>query len=138
MHLNLTNNKDNSERKKKTVMICDNEQDVHLFALVFKSQYNVILVNSGEECIKRYTEEIYRGNKIHLVILDYKLGSSMLGDSVARKINEFNKTNIILISAYDVDHSLVQELEEGKYISKYIKKPVTNDFLTDLVTEIVH
>ena len=138
MHLNLTNNKDNSERKKKTVMICDNEQDVlHLFALVFKSQYNVILVNSGEECIKRYTEEIHRGNKIHLVILDYKLGS-MLGDSVARKINEFNKTNIILISAYDVDHSLVQELEDSNYISKYIKKPVTNDFLTDLVTEIVH
>ena len=68
--------------------------------------------------------------------MDYKLGS-MWGDSVARKINECKGTNIILISAYDIDHSLVTELENGNYISKYVKKPIANDFLTDLVAEIV-
>jgi CheY-like chemotaxis protein len=96
----------------------------------------VITVDSGEECIEKYTEETRRGNRIHLILLDYKLGT-MWGDSVARKINEYNETNIILISAFDVDHSLVTELENGKYISKYVKKPIENDFLTELVTEIV-
>jgi CheY-like chemotaxis protein len=127
----------NTERKKKTIMICDNERVVlHLFGLVLESRYNVITVDSGEECIEKYTEEMRRGNKIHLILLDYKLGS-MWGDFVARKINEYNETNIILISAYNVDHSLVTELENGNYISKYVRKPVANDFLTDLVAEIV-
>jgi len=126
--LKLTNNASNHERKKNTIMICDNEQDVlQLFGLVLESRYNVITVDSGEECIEKYTEETRRGNKIHLILLDYKLGS-MWGDSVARKINEYKGTNIILISAYDIDHSLVTELENGNYISKYVKKPVANDF----------
>lgn len=135
--MSLINNMSNTERKKKTIMICDNELDVlHLFGLVLESRYNVITVDSGEECIEKYTEETRRGNKIHLILLDYKLGS-MWGDFVARKINEYNETNIILISAYNVDHSLVTELESGNYISKYVRKPVANDFLTDLVAEIV-
>jgi CheY-like chemotaxis protein len=135
--LRLTNNASNHERKKKTIMICDNERDVlQLFGLVLESRYNVITVDSGEECIEKYTEETRRGNKIHLILLDYKLGS-MLGDSVARKINEYKGTNIILISAYDIDHSLVTELENGNYILKYVRKPVANNILTDLVAEIV-
>ncbi|HXW12809.1 MAG TPA: response regulator [Nitrososphaeraceae archaeon] len=122
--LNLTNNTSNHDRKRNTIMVCDNEQDVlHLFGLVLASRYNVITVDSGEECIEKYTEETRRGNRIHLILLDYKLGT-MWGDSVARKINEYNGTNIILISAFDVDHSLVTELENGKYISKYVKKPI--------------
>jgi hypothetical protein len=36
----------------------------------------------------------------------------------------FNGTKIILISAYDLDSSLVKELEENKYIVKYIEKPI--------------
>jgi CheY-like chemotaxis protein len=61
----------------------------------------------------------------------------MQGDSVARKIKERNGTKIILISAYDVDDGLVKELENGNYISKYIRKPIETDLLTDLVAEIV-
>ena len=57
--------------EKKTVMICEDEQDVLLsFELMLKSKYNLMLVDSGEECIAKYIEEINRGNKIHLVLLD--------------------------------------------------------------------
>ncbi|HZA70532.1 MAG TPA: response regulator [Nitrososphaeraceae archaeon] len=123
--------------KEKRKQLCDNERDVlQLFGLELESRYNVISVDSGEECIEKYTEETRHGNKIHLILLDYKLGG-IWGDSVARKINEYKGTNIILISAYDIDHSLVTELENGNYISKYVRKPVANDFLTDLVAEIV-
>ena len=93
------------------MMICDDEPDMRLlYGLVFGLRYDVIMVNSGEECIERYAEETKRGNKISLILLDYKLGG-MLGDSVARKIKECNETKIILNSAYDVNDVLVRELE---------------------------
>ena len=61
--------------EKKTVIICEDEPDVLLsFEIMLKSKYNLMLVDSGEECIAKSIEEINRGNKIDLVILDYRLG----------------------------------------------------------------
>jgi response regulator RpfG family c-di-GMP phosphodiesterase len=118
-------------------MICEDEPDVLLsFEQMLKSEFNIISAGSGEECIEKYVKEISRGNKIHLILLDYKL-SDMRGDSVARKINECNETKIILNSAYDIDDVLIKELENGNYISEYIQKPFDTDRLTDLVDEIV-
>ena len=118
-------------------MICENEPDVRLlFGLVLGSRYDVLMVDSGEECIERYIEETSLGNKIHLILLDYKL-DDMMGDSVARKIKEYSGTKIILNSAYSVDEVLVKELENGNYISKYIQKPFDTDRLTDLVAEMM-
>ena len=95
-----------------------------------------MLVDSGEECIAKYIEEINRGNKIDLVLLDYKL-CDIMGDSVARKIKEYGGTKIILISAFNIDGVLVKELENGSYISKYILKPLETDNLVNLIDEIV-
>jgi response regulator RpfG family c-di-GMP phosphodiesterase len=123
----LTYNHSNFERKKKTIMICDDEPDVLLsFEGTLRSIYDIIMVDSGEKCIEKYIEEKNRGNEIHLILLDYRLGSSMFGDSVARKIKEYNGTKIILISAYDLDGALLKELEDGNYIAKYIEKPNSN------------
>jgi response regulator RpfG family c-di-GMP phosphodiesterase len=134
--LNSTDNHDHLETKKKTVMICDDERDVLLFfKLVLESRYNIILVGSGEDCIVKYIEEKSRGNKIHLILLDYRLGR-MLGDSVARKIKEHDGTKIILISAYDLDHALLKELIDGDYIVKYVEKPIRTNDLIELVAEI--
>lgn len=109
---------------KKTVMICDDEQDLLLlFGLALESKYNVIQVGSGEDCIEKYLEEMNRRNKVHLILLDYRLGD-MFGDSVARTIKQYNGTKIILISAYDLDSALVKELEDNEYIVKYVKKPI--------------
>ena len=123
--------------EKKTVMICEDEPDVLLsFEIMLKSKYNLMLVDSGEECIAKYIEEINRGNKIDLVLLDYKL-CDLMGDSVARKIKEYGETKIILISAFNIDDVLVKELENGSYISKYILKPIETDNLVNLIDEIV-
>ena len=133
----LTYSHSNNERKKKTIMICDDERDVLLlFGLVFGSKYHVIMIDSGEECIDRFMEEKNQGNKIHLMLLDYKMGG-ILGDSVARKIKEYSGTKIILNTAYNVDDALVKELENGNYISKYLRKPIEIDLLTDIVSEII-
>ncbi|HZD35374.1 MAG TPA: response regulator [Nitrososphaeraceae archaeon] len=120
--------------KKKIVMICDDDPDLRqLFSQALKSRYDIILVGSGEDCIDRFIQEKYRGNRIHLLLLDYKLGD-MRGDLVARKIKELNGTKIILISAYDLDGELVQELEENNYIAKYIEKPI---HLTNLIETVI-
>ena len=76
------------DAEKKTIMVCDDEQDLRLlFGLTLRLKYNVIQVESGENCIEKYIEEKNRGNKIHLILLDYRLGD-MLGDAVARKIKD--------------------------------------------------
>jgi response regulator RpfG family c-di-GMP phosphodiesterase len=126
-----------SGTKEKTVMICDDERDLlELFGQALKSKYNIISVDSGEDCIGRFIEEKNRGNRIHLILLDYKL-SDMLGDSVARKIKEYNGVKIILISAYDLDDDFVRELKENNYIVKYIEKPVHLTNLISLVADTV-
>ena len=123
--------------EKKTVIICEDEPDVLLsFEIMLKSKYNIMLVDSGEECIAKYIEEINRGNRIDLVLLDYRL-CDIMGDSVARKIKEYGETKIILISAFNIDGVLVKELENGSYISKYILKPIETDSLVNLIDEIV-
>ena len=123
--------------RKKTVMICDDEQDLlQVFELALESKYNVILASSGEDCIDRFLGEKNRGNKIHLILLDYRLGD-MFGDSVARTIKQYNGTKIILISAYDLDSALVKELEENNHIANYIKKPIQIDDLIELVADTV-
>ena len=127
----------NPAPEKKTIMICDDEQDLLLlFGLALGSKYNVILVESGENCIEKYVEEKSLGNKIHLILLDYRLGD-MLGDSVAKKIKEYNGTKIILISVYDLDNTFVKELEESKYIAKYIEKPIELTNLMEIVSSMI-
>ena len=118
-------------------MVCDDEPDLRLlFGQILGSKYNVILVESGENCIEKFIEEKNRGNKIHLLLLDYRLGD-MFGDSVARKIKEYNGIKIILISAYDLDDDFIKELEENNYISKYIEKPIHLTNLMELVADTI-
>jgi CheY-like chemotaxis protein len=123
---------------KKTVKICDDERDLlELFGLALEIKYNVILVSSGEDCIDKYIDEKNQGNKIHLILLDYRLGG-IFGDSVARKIKEYNGTKIILISAYDLDGELVKDLEENKYIAKFVEKPILINSLIELVADTIN
>jgi response regulator RpfG family c-di-GMP phosphodiesterase len=133
----FTYNQHKFSTEKKTIMICEDEPDVLLsFEQMLKSKYNIIVVDSGEECIEKYLEEINRGNKIHLILLDYKL-RGMMGDSVAHKIKEYGDAKIILISAYYINDELIKELENSGYISKYIIKPIDTECLIYLIDEIV-
>ena len=126
------------DAEKKTVMVCDDEQDLRLlFGLTLKLKYNVIQVESGKNCIEKYIEEKNRGNKIHLILLDYRLGD-MLGDTVARKIKAYNGVKIILISAYELDQALIKELEKSKFIVEFIEKPIEPANLIEIVGRTIN
>lgn len=109
---------------KKVIMICDDEIDLlDMYKKALERDYDVIIVDSGKDCIERYIEEKHRGKRIHVLLLDYKLGD-MLGDIVACKISELNGVKTLLISAYDLDQKMVNDLIDRRCIVGTIKKPI--------------
>lgn len=122
---------------KKTVMICDDEVDLlNMYRMALERVYNVIIVDSGKECIERYIAEKHGGKKIHVLLLDYKLGD-MLGDIVACKISELNGVKTLLISAYDLDEKMVKDLINRRCIVGTIKKPIRLPAMMQQIDEIL-
>ena len=111
-------------KNRKVVMICEDEKELlDLYSRVLELTYDVIKVCSGAECIREYLENKANGSPVDLLFLDYKLGD-MLGDDVAKTIKKMNGIKIILISAYNLDEPIKNELLENKYIEKFLQKPI--------------
>lgn len=109
---------------KRTVMICDDERDIlDLYRRVLRSKFDVLTVASGCECLEKYKEEKAQGNRIDLVLVDYRLGD-ILGDEVACKIKELNGTKVAMISAYEPDPELIEKLKSMNCIIDWMKKPM--------------
>ena len=120
---------------RKTVMICDDETDLlNMYKKSLELDFEVITVDSGKDCIEKYIEENHKGRKIHVLLLDYKLGD-MLGDIVACKISELNGVKTLLISAYDLDQEMVKDLIARRCIVGTIRKPIRLPALTQQIQE---
>jgi CheY-like chemotaxis protein len=123
------------EAIKRTVLICDDERDLLLmFAIELQTKYNVLTAKSGEECIKICLDAKRSGRKIDLILLDYKLGDTT-GDHVAHKIKELNEVKIIIITAYEVNHDIVRQLEDNKLVIDIVQKPIAIDLLMAKVAQ---
>ena len=109
---------------RKTVMICDDETDLlYLFKSALEPTYHVLAVESGRDCIEKFIEEKQKGEKVDVLLLDYKLGD-MLGDIVACKIHELNGVKTFLISAYELERAVVSNLMERRCIIGFMRKPI--------------
>lgn len=109
---------------RKTVMICDDETDIlELFRYTLESTYNVLIVDSGKQCIERFLEEKHKGKTVDVLLLDYKLGD-MMGDTVACEIHQLNGVKTILFSAYELEHSMIKHLIELGCINGFLRKPI--------------
>jgi CheY-like chemotaxis protein len=109
---------------RKTVMICDDETDLlYLFKSALEPTYHVLAVESGRGCIEKFIEEKQKGEKVDVLLLDYKLGD-MLGDIVACKIHELNGVKTFLISAYELERAVVSNLMERRCIIGFMRKPI--------------
>jgi response regulator RpfG family c-di-GMP phosphodiesterase len=105
-------------------MICDDEVDLLvLFKYALEPTYRVIAAESGRDCIEKFIEEKHNGKKVDILILDYKLGD-MLGDIVACKIHELNGVKTFLISAYELEQALINQLMERRCIVGVMRKPI--------------
>jgi CheY-like chemotaxis protein len=106
-------------------MICEDEPDLlDLYYRALRSKYNVLTVTSGYECIERYVQHNGQGNKIDVLLIDYRL-EDILGDEVACKIKDMDGTKAVMISAYEPEPALVDMLKEKNCIVEWFKKPMS-------------
>jgi response regulator RpfG family c-di-GMP phosphodiesterase len=106
-------------------MVCDDESDVlRAYKIALASRYSVLTASSGEDCLRKYETEVRKGGKVDVLLLDYRLGD-MSGDEVACKIRDMDGTKIILISAYEINNSFLNELKRRRCITTFVKKPIT-------------
>jgi len=113
------------DEQKKTVMICDDEEDIlSIYSNFLRRKFNIITATSGEMCLSKYQAQRTLGKKIDVLLLDYRLGD-MLGDEVACKIKALDGTKTILISAYEIEKSILSKLKQTECIASDMKKPVS-------------
>jgi response regulator RpfG family c-di-GMP phosphodiesterase len=114
-----------SDAPRRTVMICDDEEDIlTLYGNFLKRKFNIITATSGEMCLSKYQMEMKQDKKVDVLLLDYRLGD-MLGDEVACKIKDLDGNKTILISAYEIDKSVLTKLSEAGCIVSDMKKPIS-------------
>ena len=109
---------------RNTVMVCNDEADLlYLFKSALEPAYNVLAAESGKSCIEKFVEVKQKGKKVDVLLLDYKLGD-MQGDVVVCKILELNGVKTFLISADELQQTLINDLIESKCIIGVMGKPI--------------
>jgi DNA-binding response OmpR family regulator len=123
-------------KRRKSILVCDDESDLLLmFQIHLESQYNVLTVVTGKECIDRVSELKKKNEMIDLVLLDYKLGD-ITGENVARKIRETEKNiKILMITAFELDDHVVKNMIQNRYIDDIINKPIQLEELSKKIEE---
>jgi DNA-binding response OmpR family regulator len=121
---------------RRSILVCDDESDLLLmFQIHLESQYNVLTVVSGKECIDKVNELKKKNEMIDLVLLDYKLGD-ISGENVARKIRETEKNiKILMITAFELDDHIVKNMIQNRYINDIINKPIQLEELSKKIKE---
>ncbi len=121
-------------KKQNTLLICDDEPDLlELYGAMLSDDYKIMKASTGNECIDKYTE---MKDKISVILLDFRI-QEMTGDKVARDIKKINGAKIILISAYEIDHKLIQRLKDEKIIMEFVSKPISIQTLKRIVSKTI-
>jgi two-component system, sporulation sensor kinase E len=124
-------------KKEHTLLICDDEPDLlELYAAMLSDDYKIMKASSGEECIRKYIETKEKMDDITVILLDFRIGE-VTGDKVARDIKEINGAKIILISAYEINHDLIQRLKDERVIVEFVPKPVSLDTLKRIIAKTI-
>jgi DNA-binding response OmpR family regulator len=124
------------KKVRRSILVCDDESDLLLmFQIHLESQYNVLTVVSGRECIDKINELKKKNEKIDLVLLDYKLGD-ISGENVAREIREIEKNiKILMITAFELEDHVVKDMIKNRYINDIINKPIQLEELSKKIEE---
>lgn len=123
-------------RTQHTVIICDEEEEIlNLYAAMLSVDYRVVKASPGKEFIQKYSEtkRKVKQNQTIVVLMDYKLLDTT-GDILARQIKDMNCVKVILVSAFDIDHSFISKLKNEKIISEFLRKPFNIATLKEIIT----
>lgn len=103
---------------------------------MLSDDYKIVKASTGEECIRKYIEMKEKMGGITVILLDFRIGE-VTGDKVAQDIKEINGAKIILISAYEIDHDLIQRLKDENVIVEFVSKPITLDTLKRIIAKTI-
>ncbi|MFC1867407.1 sigma-54-dependent transcriptional regulator [Thermodesulfobacteriota bacterium] len=114
--------------KKATILVVDDEYGVRQsFNMVLKSEYNVLLAESGEEAIDFFTKY-----SVDLILLDIIL-PKVSGLELLEKFKEMDpNTEIIMVTAVRAIKTAVQAIKLGAY--DYVVKPFVVEDILNVVS----
>lgn len=125
------------QKKEHRLLICDDEPDLlELCAAMLNDDYKIVKAASYEECIRKYIETKEKMGDITVILFDFRVGG-VTGDNVARDIKEINSSKIILISAYEINHDLIQRLKDERLIVEFVSKPISLDTLKSIIAKTI-
>lgn len=114
-----------SEAEKKTLLVVDDEEGPRQsLRMVFRNEYHVHTVDSGEQAI-----EFIRSNPVHSAILDIRM-AGISGIEVLRQIKTVSPhTEVIMLTAYETLETARQAIRHGAcdYLSKPFDLPTIRD-----------
>lgn len=119
------------DHNKPRILIVDDEEDILLlYKNIFKSNYNISLINNGSDAVKKANEEHF-----DLAIVDI-LMPGMNGIEVLRKLKELDSSiEVIMVTASREIRPAVDSLKCGAF--DYLVKPFDVDNLVSLVTKAI-
>jgi len=102
---------------QKKILIVDDEQAIrkYLHLSLTEKGYNVLEANTGKEALRLLVEQ-----KMDLVILDLGL-PDMTGEEVLKKVREWSKVPILILTAQSSEEDKVALLDGGA--DDYLTKP---------------
>lgn len=118
----------------KRILIVDDDEMVRiaLNELLRPEGYEVIIVSSGEEAIKKIDENSY-----DLLMLDIIM-PEMDGFELCRKIRErenYKETPIVFLTAKSREEDKTEGMEAGANL--FLSKPISPDKLLEIVSDTI-
>lgn len=102
-----------------TILYVDDEPiNLMLFEALFKSNYQVILANSGTDALKILSEK----PDLHVIISDMKMPGMNGLEFIAEARKLFPDTLYFILTGYEITPEIQKSLESGM-IAEYFQKP---------------
>ena len=129
----LADNKTSGQERKRILIVEDNTETQLILKIYLRDFYDVELVQTGIEGIKKIKK-----NEYALIILDINLPGEIDGDDVIRKIRtdpELKSVPVLVVTAYALKGDKEKYLLMGA--SGYLAKPVDKKVILKAVQELI-
>ena len=116
--------------KARILIVEDNKDHLELFIDALMPQYEVVVADTKESCLKLIDEK-----ECDIIILDYYLSNHFSGLDILREISKINKSlPVIMVTAYGNEEIAVEAIKSGA--KDYIRKTLDNSYIERIVQNI--
>ncbi len=119
-------------RNKESIFVVDDDQGIlDSFEAMLGDEYQLVMVDNGNEALKLIIEQNPR-----LLFLDLKI-PGYNGLEVLKRIREIGiATHVVVVTALAQDH--YQETAEKYGVYRYLHKPLDVDEVAEIARRVIH